>query len=130
MFVLSFRFSRVAQVVASAGSPVVRLTTIGELITTESLPQQKEGQPEVSNMRLFAVFSLLSQVDWTTVINPKLKNTVICCGETAMAQLRPGDRLQIVRRGYFCVLEHDASGLHLVDIPDGKEGGASILVDK
>ncbi len=106
---------KVSWVVASAGSPVVHLTTIGELITTESLPQQKEGQPEV---------------DWTTVINPRLKHTVLACGERAMASLIKGDRVQIVRRGYFCVLRSDEAGLHLVDIPDGKEGGASILVDK
>ncbi len=101
--------------VAAAGSPVVRLTTIGELITTETLPQKKEGQPEV---------------DWTTVINPRLKSTVTACGESAMSGLQRGDRVQIVRRGYFCVLAADETGLHLVDIPDGKEGGASILVDK
>lgn len=101
--------------VAAADSPVVRLTTIGELITTETLPQQKEGQPEV---------------DWTAVINPRLKSTVVACGERAMAALRPGDRLQIVRRGYFCVLAAGPEGLQLVDIPDGKESGASILVDK
>lgn len=101
--------------VARADSPVVRLTTIGELITTETLPQQKEGEPEV---------------DWTTVINPKLKTTVLACGEAAMQSLKTGDRIQIVRRGYFCVLSADQDGLSLVDIPDGKEGGASVLVEK
>lgn len=106
---------KVGWVLAGAGCPAVTLVTIGDLITVPTLPQKKEGQPEV---------------DWTTVINPKLKESVLCCGERAMAGLKKGAKVQIVRRGFFCVLEasEDGTSMTLVDIPDGKESGASVLV--
>ena len=106
---------KISWVMAGKECPVVTLVVIGDLITVPTLPQQKDGQPAV---------------DWTSVINPQLKVSTLCLGERAMHSLQVGDCLQIVRRQYYCVLEaaEDGSAFTLVDIPDGKDGGASVLV--
>ena len=100
-------------VLAAAACPVVRLVTLGHLITVPTLPQQKTGA---------------TPVDWTTVVNHSLRSELLCCGERAMAVLAPGDRIQLVRRGFFIVHACEPGELTLIDIPDGREGGASSLV--
>ena len=84
----------------------VTLTIIGNLLTVPSLPSKKKGD----------------NTDWKTLINPNLKTKIACVGEEAMLNLSKGQKLQIMRKGYFIV--HDVTNdneLVLVDIPDGKQ---------
>ena len=116
---------KVSWAVAHEKSPVVKLINIGNLITVESLPQKKKKKGKQDNAA-----DDTPEVDWKTLINPDLKQETLCCGEAAMNGLKKGTKLQIVRRGFFTVIDDSQSdSLVLVDIPDGKEGPASVLVE-
>jgi glutaminyl-tRNA synthetase len=53
--------------------------------------------------------------DWREYLNPESLETLISCrGEPSFSELRPGQQVQFLRKGYFCLDSVDSSAVKLV----------------
>ena len=83
----------------------IRFEEYGYLITTPTVPDEEK-----------------EQITFDEIINRNSKKTYAGFGAPSMRALRQGDKLQVMRQGYFIVdaALGDNSPLVLIKIPDGK----------
>jgi glutamyl-tRNA synthetase len=59
-------------------------------------------------------------VAFESVVNPQTRRDTLALGEKALLQVKPGQIIQVVRRGFF-IVDAIAPVLQLIFIPDGKQ---------
>jgi glutamyl-tRNA synthetase len=69
---------------------------------------------------LLTVSRIDEGVTFESVVNPVTRRDTLAWGEAALRQVKPGQIIQVVRRGFF-IVDAIAPALQLIFVPDGKQ---------